>query len=151
MKAWAGRTEREQAQRPKLGQAGKGRGHQRAIAQSAEMQTVDLHRHASNSQDDLLKNTAKLALATARQVRCLTGIATKTISIPDTSLFGPSIAAIARKDHPLSENMLSHTWAQVIVAVTDNATDALPADVMQILHNHVRNCAGPEILRDLIK
>jgi hypothetical protein len=47
--------------------------------------------------------------------------------------------------------MLSHTWAQVIVAVTDNATDALPADAMHILHNHVHNCAGPEILRDLIQ
>ena len=60
--------------------------------------------------DNILTNTAKLALSTAKQVRQLTCAVRRTLSIPTASPLGPKFQVIPARDLPWRDDQLLYTW-----------------------------------------
>ena len=87
---------------------------------------------AEDPRSDLMIQTAKLALATARQVQQLQAAVLRTISIPDSRHYGVGLTIIARQDHPYSENSHAMVWAQLILLLTE--TPPLGAVNAQLQH-----------------
>ena len=59
---------------------------------------------------DLLTYISRLALSTARQMRTLSGMAVRTLTLPDTSPLAQPLAVVAHMEKPWFENMLCYTW-----------------------------------------
>ena len=95
----------------------------------------------------LLTATAKLALATAKQVRTLTSATGKTITIPDATALGQPFAAFARPGRPWTPHSLDYCWAQLILLVLEH-TAGLPEEALQILQTHASAHASAESLRE---
>ena len=93
----------------------------------------------------LLTATAKLALATAKQVR--TSVTGNTISIPDVTVLGPPFAAFARQDRPWTPHSLADCWAQIVLLVLELPT-CLPEEALQILQAHASAHSSAESLRE---
>ena len=82
-----------------------------------------------------MQATARLALSTATQVRYMSGLITKTASIPDASLLGKLFADYAKIDRPWTDNLLAFTWAEIILLALDHP-QGLHEESLMILQAH---------------
>jgi hypothetical protein len=92
MKNWAGGGIREKTQRQR-----RETGHDTAEASTTGPLSLLPH-PVPPTRTDLLESTARLSLATARQVRNLCAIACRTIISPAATPYGCAIATIAKHE-----------------------------------------------------
>lgn len=155
MQSWAAGATREKAQRPR----------RRAQPQSATLAlgavqpsivsgptalAQPVARTNIHKNDDLTVATARLALATARQVRSLAATVVKTVSIPDTTLWGPQLRELASRERNYGDNELAYMWAQLLIILLEASQENLPADALAHLLEHSRQSKTPETLREVI-
>ena len=100
--------------------------------------------------EDLLMATARLSLSSARQLRTLTGILLRTVTIPDGTKFGTRLAELARQEKPWHENNLVIVWGSVILMIADAMDDGLPPDCLKVIREHAAAAATPAALREHI-
>ena len=98
---------------------------------------------------DLLTCTSRLALSTARQMRTLSGMAVRTLTLPDTSPLAQPLAVVAHMEKPWSENMLCYTWGHLITVLLAHP-DNLPPEALLILQTHAQSQLTPDALREHI-
>ncbi|WP_353239661.1 hypothetical protein, partial [Limnohabitans sp.] len=92
---------------------------------------------------DLLTCTSRLALSTARQMRTLSGMAVRTLTLPDTSPLAQPLAVVAHMEKPWSENMLCYTWGHLITVLLAHP-DNLPPAALLILQTHAQSQLTPD-------
>ena len=100
--------------------------------------------------EDLLMATARLSLSNARQLRTLTGILLRTVTIPDGTKFGTRLAELARQEKPWHENNLVIVWGSVIIMISEATADGLPIDCLKVIHEHAVAAVAPAALREHI-
>ena len=88
------------------------------------------------SHNDLLHATALLSLETARKVRLLSSVTTRTIFVPDTAALSTPMKALAARDRSYHETEHAYAWAQLILATLEYAADSIPAAAREALRNH---------------
>ena len=100
------------------------------------------------SHSDLLHATALLSLETARKVRLLSSVTTRTIFIPDTAALGTPMRALAARDRSYHETEHAYAWAQLILATLEHAADSMPAAAREALRNHAAATPNADSLLD---
>ena len=100
--------------------------------------------------DNILINTAKLALSTAKQVRQLTCAVMRTLSIPTASPLGPKFQAIAARDLPWREDQLLYTWGLLITTLCEAPDSGTVSDALACLRAHAISCHSPDALRPYV-
>ena len=99
----------------------------------------------------LLHATARVAVETARNVRMLTAIAVRTVSVPDTAAFGAQMRGLAEQPRTYSEHESAYVWAQLVLI----APAAVAVDSGEVGHvpvrAHAAQCTQPEVLRDFLQ
>ena len=133
MRQWAANPERGLTLRPRVegGNRARGKGSGHNHDQPAARTSTRLH-----GADELLCQTARLALSTARQARMLTAIVSRTITMPD----GAKISAlqITRQDLMPSEDQPAYMWGLLMLALADLHQEGLPADSYQCIANELQ-------------
>ena len=101
-----------------------------------------------HSDKELLHATARLSIETARNVRMLTAIAVRTLSVPALSQCGPPVRAVAEQPRTYAEHEPAYTWAQlVLLALALVPEDSQDAGHL-LLRQHAVQSTRPELLRD---
>ena len=108
------------------------------------------HPREGQLQAELLMQTTKLALATARQVRQLQATLLRTVSVPDACHFGSGFSTLARQDRPWSENYHAYQWAQIMLLITENPPTGATEEMLSSLRTHASSCNSPEQLKEHI-
>ena len=144
MKGWVTTSDRAVAVRARKQENRGSTAHQPPVGAKAESA-----RAARIERDeDLLMATARLSLCSARQLRTLTGILLRTVTIPDGTKFGTRLAELARQEKPWHENNWVIMWGTVILMIADATDDGLPLDCLKVIREHVVAIAAPTTLRE---
>ena len=98
-------------------------------------------------QAELLVQTTKLALATARQMRQLQATLLRTMSIPDACHYGSGFSTLARQERPWSENYHAYQWAQAVLLLTEYPPTGATGEMLSPLRKHAGSCNSPEQLK----
>ena len=163
MEAWSGQADRASSQRPKRTQAEASAAPARPAALAVGMDAAmgpcptDTRQKSKGSAKgsgksaDLLQCTAELALETARNVRCLSSIALRTITISDTCNCGQGIVDLAAQEQTYNEMELVYTWAALVLVILRTPQAVLPEASMEILRRHSGACPTAECLKEHIK
>ena len=164
MRQWANGAERETAQRPRRDrqlQPGRPRAAaQQSVAPASQMGAMMPHNNAARpattgvhpeaSYHELALNTAKLALTTAKQLRHLQATILRTLTVPDSTVYGPGLSALASTERGYNENAHAFAWAQLLLVLIDTHGVKAGEEITKPLHDHVANCATPDQLKDHI-
>ena len=78
------------------------------------------------SHNDLLHATALLSLETARKVRLLSSVTTRTIFVPDTAALSTPMKALVASGRSYHETEHAYAWAQLILATLGYAATTYP-------------------------
>jgi hypothetical protein len=95
---------------------------------------------------DLLRSTALLSLETARKVRLLNSVATRTVFIPDHSPVASTVRIIAARDRTYRDTEHVYTWAELVLAVLEHANEGMPAATRDLLRSHANACSTVDVL-----
>ena len=133
---------------------------ERAVALRARKEPRAQQRHPTGMQGtngeqrqpegDLLTTTARLALQTARQVRMLTSVVLRTITVPDSSRLAQQLGAIARRTLQYTEDAQAVTWALVVLALLEMAEESTTQEPLRMLREHAAACCSSAALKDSI-
>jgi hypothetical protein len=155
MNQWAANEGRELPQRPRRDDPGHPRPpavqqNQSAPRRDSRQLTAGTGTASTNNDHSLLTATAKLALATAKQVRTLVSVTGKTYNIPDAcALGGPFFAVLARQDRPWTPHNLAYCWAQIILWILEHPM-TIPEETLQALRTHANAYMSAESLQPYI-
>lgn len=148
MRQWATGGERTIALRPRTenNARGRGKGRGRQSDQAAHPPSQAL----TGGQDDLLMQTARLALSTARQTRLLSAIVSRTLTVPDTSRIATALTTIARQEQRQGDDLMAYLWGLLILAIIDLSPDGLPQESLQPIRLHAEQCTTLASVRDSV-
>jgi hypothetical protein len=103
---------------------------------------------APATRTELLEPTARLSLATARQVRSLCSIACRTSLIADATPYGCAIATIANHEKEYADNSLALTWALIMLAISELPPAGVPSEITDTIRDHIHCCTCADQLKD---
>ena len=112
--------------------------------------SAKLGAHPETTYHELAVNTAKLALTTAKQLRHLQATILRTLTVPDSTVYGPGLSALASTERGYNENAHAFAWAQLLLVLIDTHGVKAGEEITKPLHDHVANCATPDQLKDHI-
>ena len=147
MRQWAANPERGLTLRPRVegGNRARGKGSGHNHDQPAARTSTRLH-----GADELLCQTARLALSTARQARMLTAIVSRTITMPDGTKISAALLQITRQDLMPSEDQPAYMWGLLMLALADLHQEGLPADSYQCILDHAEHSTTIATVREHI-
>ena len=149
MRQWAPNAERGLILRPRVDDGNRTRGRGRGRARQPDQAATQTGPRLQEA-DDLLCQTARLALSTARQTRMLTAIVSRTITVPDGTQISPALQQIARQELPPSDDQPAYTWGLLVLALVDLQGDDLPSEPQQRIRDHAERSTTITAVRDYI-
>ena len=105
----------------------------------------------SGKNADLLQCTAELALETARNVRCLSSMALRTITISEMRNCGQRIDDLEAQEQTYDEMELVCTWAALALVILRMPPAPCPEASLEILRRHSMACLTAGCLREYIE
>ena len=140
MESWAGHHERAIVLRPRRESATANMGtsqHQNGTQQTSRRNKKPAQQDASLADGaDLLHSTAKLALETARKLRCLSAVVVRTVAIPDSTPCGQKARILAEQARSYIETEHAYAWAQLVLIVLAAPSERMPAEALAVLRQH---------------
>ena len=105
---------------------------------------------SSDSLESLVISTAKLSLDIARRVRQLSGIALRTITMPDSAPLTAHLLRMCTADRAFTEQDHIYQWATLIQCIIKASPEQIEPQWMKTLVDHAAACVSRDSLLWLI-
>ena len=98
---------------------------------------------SSDSLESLVISTAKLSLDTARRVRQLSGIALRTITMPESAPLTAQLLRMCTADRAFMEKDHIYQWAALVQCIIKASPEQIEPQWMKTLVDHAAACVSP--------